>query len=214
MIEASLRIHLPCSWVTLVTQDFGAAVNIVEQKPLGGGLLRSLVEIESGDAEPASIVEALRNSPDIVKVEAIVPPKGRILATLQVRDCNACQSLANSECFLTEAQAEGKGGLVWHVMTDRRPAVEELVKELKEKRIDVELLSIHTAEARGMLTDRQQEVISLAYNLGYFEFPKKINLTHLAKKLGIAKSTLSEILRTGEAKVLHAYFHGVMKKGQ
>ncbi len=60
---------------------------------------------------------------------------------------------------------------------------------------------------KGVLTDRQVRVISLAYSLGYFEFPKKIGLTSLAKKLGVAKSTLSEILWTGEAKV-----HGLMKQ--
>ncbi|MEE9173978.1 MAG: helix-turn-helix domain-containing protein, partial [Thermoplasmata archaeon] len=47
-----------------------------------------------------------------------------------------------------------------------------------------------------------------------FEFPKEISLSELAKKLGVAKSTASEILRKGEAKVLHSYFHGLMRRGR
>ncbi|MEE9267792.1 MAG: helix-turn-helix domain-containing protein [Thermoplasmata archaeon] len=211
MIEAVLRVHLPCSWVTRLMTEHGATVNVVEQKDLEGGVLQSLVEIELGEADPAEVIASLEGSPDVLRVEAEVPPKGRILATVQVKDCQACHSLAESECFLTDATAMGDGGLVWHIIAPERSTVEDLMKSL-DGGPRVELLSIRSAKTKGMLTDRQEKVISLAYSLGYFEFPKKINLTSMAKKLGVAKSTLSEILRTGEAKVLHAYFHGLMKQ--
>lgn len=212
MIEAVLRVHLPCSWVTRMMTDYGATVNVVEQKDLEGGVLQSLVEIELGEEDdPATVVEALEGNPDVVKVEAVVSPTSRILATLQVTDCQACHALAESECFLTDATAMEGGGLVWNILAPDRSTVEDLMKSL-DGGPQAELLSIGSAKTKGMLTDRQEKVIGLAYNLGYFEFPKKINLTMLAQKLGLAKSTLSEILRTGEAKVLHAYFHGLMKQ--
>ncbi len=213
MIEASLRVHLPCSWVTLLTQEQGAKVNVVEQKEVGEGLLQSLVEIETA-SDPAAVMEALRANPDVARVEAIVPPKGRILATLQVRDCRACHVLADSECFLTDATGEVSGGLVWHIMAPRRRDVESLVQDLEQRGLHAEVVSIRDAQAAGMLTERQEKVIGLAYKLGYFEFPKRISLTELAERVGVAKSTLSEILRIGEAKVLHAYFHGLMKRGE
>lgn len=213
MIEASLRVHLPCSWVTLLTTEQGASVSVVEQKDVGEGLLQTLVEIEPGEGDPHALVEALRANPDVVDVEAIVPPKGRILATVRVRDCRACHTLAASDCFLTDATAGEGGGLVWRILAPRRKAVENLVGALRDRGLQVEVVSIREARgAGGLLTERQEEVIGLAYQLGYFEFPKRISLTELAEHLGVAKSTLSEILRTGEAKVLHAFFHGLMKR--
>jgi predicted DNA binding protein len=211
MIEAVLRVHLPCIWVTRLMTEHGATVNVVEQKDLDGGVLQSLVEIELDEGDPAEVVAALEGNPDVVRVKAEVPSKGKILATLQVKDCQACHSLAESECFLTDATAMEGGGLVWHIIAPDRRTVEDLMGSLDEGP-EAELLSIRSAKAKGMLTDRQEQVISLAYGLGYFEFPKRISLTSLAEKLGVAKSTLSEILRTGEAKVLHAYFHGLMKQ--
>lgn len=213
MIEAVLRVHLPCSWVTRLMAEHGATISIVEQKDLEGGVLQSLVEIELGEGDPAEVIAALEGNPDVLRVEAEVPPKGRILATLQVTDCQACHSLAESECFLTDATAMEGGGLVWHIIAPDRSTVEDLMKSL-DGGPQAELLSIRSAKTKGMLTDRQEEVIGLAYRLGYFEFPKRISLTALAKKLGVAKSTLSEILRAGEAKVLHAYFHGLMKQSR
>ena len=212
MIEAVLRVTLPCSWVTDITGRFGATVGLVEQKLTGPTTLQSLVAIDPGEAEPAAIVEALRANRFIHSVDAIVPPKGQILATLLVDNCQACHTLADSECFLTDATATEGGGLEWRLVAPRRSSVEALVKALRQRGIAVELAAIKSVRGSGGLTDRQSRVLSLAYQLGYFEFPKKINLSNLAKKLGVSKSSLSETLRAGEEKVLHAYFQGLMKR--
>lgn len=205
MIEAVIRLSLPCRWVTELT-ELSAVVNIVEQKPIGEGLLRTLAEIDPGRCDPTTIETTLRRNPYVANVDAILPPKGKILATLEVRECHACSALAQSACFLTEATATERGGVEWRILTPRRSAAEDLVKTLRGKGLDIEVRAVRTARGSGALTDRQERVLSLAHKLGYFEFPKKINLGDLAKKLGVAKSTLSEILRTGEEKILHEYF--------
>ncbi len=212
MIEAVLRVTLPCSWVTEVTGEYGATLSVVEQKPAAGRTLQSLVEIDPGDSDPNAIVASLRKNRFVHEVEAIVPPKGKILATLLVDHCHACRELAHSECFLTDATATGGGGLEWRLLAPRRSSIESLVATLQERGIPVELASIKNVKGSGSLTDRQARVLSLAYELGYFEFPKRINLTDLAKKVGVSKAALSETLRTGEEKVLHAYFQGLMKR--
>ena len=212
MIEAVLRVTLPCSWVTEVTREHGATVNVVEQKPAGETTLQSLVEIDPGDADPNGLLATLRANPFIHSVEAIVPPKGKILATLLVDNCHACHTLANSECFLTDATATERGGLEWRLLAPKRSSVESVVSNLKGRGIAVELVAIKSVKGSGTLTDRQARVLSLAYELGYFEFPKKINLSDLARKLGVSKSSLSETLRTAEEKILHEYFQGLMKR--
>lgn len=212
MIEATLRVILPCGWVTEVTREHGATVNLVEQKPAGGTTLQSLVEIDPGGADPNAVVETLRRNPFVHRVEAIVPPKGKILATLLVDNCHACKELAESECFLTDATATEGGGLEWRLLAPRRSAVEALVKNLSGRGIAVDLVAIRAVKGSGGLTDRQERVLSLAFQLGYFEFPKKIGLTELAKKLGVSKAALSETLHTGEEKILHSYFQGLMKR--
>lgn len=212
MIEATLHVVLPCSWVTEVTREHGATVNLVEQKPAAGTTLQSLVEIDPGGADPESVVATLRANRFIHSVEAIVPPRGKILATLMVDNCHACRELADSQCFLTDATATEGGGLEWRLLAPRRDAVESLVKKLQDRGIRVELAAIRTVTGSGALTDRQERVISLAYQLGYFEFPRKIGLSELAKKLGVSKAALSETLHMGEEKILHAYFQGLMKR--
>ena len=196
MIEATLRVRLPCGWVTLLTEAHGASVDVVEQKALGEGIIQNLVEIDPAGEDP----------------EAIVPKKGKILATIQVKDCHACEALSGSECFLTDATATADGGLEWHLLAPKRQAVTALVDLLRTRGLAIELVAIRSAGAKGVLTDRQHKVMDIAYRLGYYDLPKKVNLSQLAQKLGVSKSTLSEMLRIGEAKILHTFFHGLMKR--
>jgi len=211
MIEARLRVRLPCAWVLRLTDGLGAAVNVVEQKPAGKDRLQALVEIEPGLSDRTAIERALRADPYIEDLELLAPARGTIVGSLWIRECSACQTLAESSCFLAEATAVRGGGLEWHVYAPRRSAVESVVRDLQGRGLEAELVSVRPATSLDSLTDRQQKVVLTAFELGYFEFPKRISLTALAKRLAIAKSTLSEILRAGESKILHAYFRDRMR---
>jgi len=52
------------------------------------------------------------------------------------------------------------------------------------------------------LTEKQQEAISLAFRLGYFDTPRRISADELAQKLGLSSSTLAVHLRRAERRLL------------
>jgi len=52
------------------------------------------------------------------------------------------------------------------------------------------------------LTDRQREVVSTAYEMGYFDYPREANATEVAAALGIKPSTFSEHLAVAQSKLL------------
>lgn len=55
---------------------------------------------------------------------------------------------------------------------------------------------------RAKLTDRQLEVLRAAYEMGYFEYPRRNNATAVATELGISLSTFGEHISTAERKLL------------
>lgn len=55
---------------------------------------------------------------------------------------------------------------------------------------------------RARLTERQLEVLRTAYDMGYFEYPRRNNATAVATELGISLSTFGEHLSTAERKLL------------
>ncbi len=56
--------------------------------------------------------------------------------------------------------------------------------------------------AEEELTARQREVLSLAWNLGYFDIPAKVGLDKLAELTGLSRNTLSQHLRRGMRRLL------------
>jgi hypothetical protein len=54
----------------------------------------------------------------------------------------------------------------------------------------------------NQLTEKQHDVLTTAYRLGYYDIPRRINSNQLAEKLKIANSTLVEHLRKAERRLL------------
>ncbi len=52
------------------------------------------------------------------------------------------------------------------------------------------------------LTSRQREILSLAWNLGYFDIPSRAGLNKLSELTGLSRNTVSQHLRRGLRRIL------------
>lgn len=57
------------------------------------------------------------------------------------------------------------------------------------------------------LTQGQRKVLSVAHEIGYFDFPRRAGSDKLAETVGLSKSTVSEHLRRAEKSVLDGLFN-------
>ncbi len=84
----------------------------------------------------------------------------------------------------------------------------EQVKGFLENRgVNYKVLSLTDAKFSlnspiSRLTEKQQEAISIAFRLGYFDTPRKVSADELAEKLGLSSSTLAVHLRRAECRLL------------
>lgn len=58
------------------------------------------------------------------------------------------------------------------------------------------------------LTEKQREIVIEAKRSGYFDYPRKTNLTELAQKLNLSKSTTSEHLQKAEGRLMTSILFG------
>ncbi len=87
----------------------------------------------------------------------------------------------------------------------------ELVNNLNSDLIPFRVLSTRASES-SLLTPRQREVFEAALREGYWEKPRRINLSSLANLLGVAKSTLSVQLRAIESNVIGEFSEEIRKR--
>jgi predicted DNA binding protein len=81
----------------------------------------------------------------------------------------------------------------------------DVLDGLKELGVEARVDRLTAIGGKGILTDRQEDVIRIALESGYFDFPRRIDSSKLADKLGISVSTLSEILRAAERRIFSEY---------
>lgn len=60
-------------------------------------------------------------------------------------------------------------------------------------------------EPSGDLTPRQRELLSLAWNLGYFDIPARADLQKIAALTGLSRNTVSQHLRRGMRRILREW---------
>jgi hypothetical protein len=135
-----------------------------------------------------------------LKVEAGMVGPGRSLNSILVssisRGCGFCRALAGSGCFLTNAWVDcSTRRVVWQLLCGVEER-EKLIGSLEHGglRYSVE----YSGSPWGLcLTRRQEAALRLAYNMGFFDQPRRVSTRHLADALGVTPAAASKLVRSG-----------------
>jgi predicted DNA binding protein len=96
------------------------------------------------------------------------------------------------------------GTAIW-VVVGPDAKVRELLEGLSRLVPQVRVEAIHEAASASrhpLLTRRERELFRRAMSEGYFDVPRRVSLTELARRVNLAKSTLSRTLAIVERKLL------------
>lgn len=205
-MEVQLTIRIPRSWFEDVGGLFDRPVTFIQSVPDGQQGGRGLIEIRGDDEATAAVVEAIRAHPSVCSVDFIPLPEGGVLGHVVTSRCAACRALTGVDCFLMSAQARADGRVDWNLITGGEGSLKELVDRLVAEGCEVEIRRARRPEMRRALTDRQEEVIRMALEAGYYDQPKRATIKDLARRAGVAPSTFQEILQRAERKVMLSSF--------
>lgn len=206
MMEVLLRIKMPDNWVRDVSKKFPMPIKFIDCKPFGEDGGRGLIEIDSTNTEVNEIIEEINKHPDVCHIDVTHLKDGSVLGSVVTEKCVACRVLTGSECFLTSAQSVGDGRVEWHLITGREGSLADLIQKLEKSGCEIELKSTKNLSKKLMLTQRQEEIVQAAFEMGYYNHPKKCTIKNIAVRFDISTSTLAEILQRGERKIISEHF--------
>lgn len=125
-----------------------------------------------------------------------------------------CERIEQFDCPITDIHTRGDTlHLTFHApdMARLQDALGQLLEGYPNASVDRLIHSSQDADEtslvfvdRSQLTDRQEEVLRTAHEMGYFERPKGANASEIAAELGISPSTFSEHLAAAQTKLLDA----------
>jgi len=208
MLEAVVSITPPHSWIKRVAATFPALVRVLDCRSLPDGKgVQELFEITSTPDSSEKIVDYLRQDSYVYDIDIVSAERGRIIGSLKTHKCTACRTFAGANCFLISASSKPDGKLEWTLLGSDT-MVRSLMRELERENVTGEVVRISRLKDEEDLTARQENILQIALEKGYFEFPKKVTLRQLAKTLDVSPATLTEILRRGQKRVIQEHFSG------
>ncbi len=92
------------------------------------------------------------------------------------------------------------------LVTGTSGQVQALYLSLKKEWPDISIESIHHLSGDGngsLLTPHQADIFRTALSAGYWDVPRRTNLSELSQRLSVTRSTLSHLLAQIESKLLH-----------
>jgi predicted DNA binding protein len=206
MMEAVVSLSMPDHWITDVVELYPSVIKIIDSKAMDKGV-RDLVQIEVENEEDLpKVIEQVRKNPYIFNVDISAIDKSKALAVFSTNECIVCRLLAGSECFLTRSTTTKDGRINWTMLVTEKKALQELIENLKKVNAEPKLVKLTEITDTDELTMRQEQITRMAFERGYFDFPRRIGLRELAKMFNISTSTLSEILRKGQRRIMMRYF--------
>ncbi len=208
MLEAVLAVSLPECWITALAPRHGIEIRVIDRKALGTNGMKDLFDAQVPPESIPTLVEDIRTHPGVRSVEVVGTERGRLVGITSSTHCSACAALARSDCFVADAVCRRATTFEWKLIFRNRDALRRLVGRLERGGYTVKLLRLTPVKEAVPLTPRQEEILAAALDFGYFDYPKRIRLRELAQRFHVSKSTVSEVLRKAQTKVVAAYFRG------
>jgi predicted DNA binding protein len=196
------------SWETILSRRFSAYIKILGIKSVDAGRgVAHFVDITTKDEAGASAASGwLESSKDIASIELTELAKGHLMGVVTARTCMVCGTLvaSNLASFMSSASTEPDGSVGYRLFLNK-DGVPKLLNLLSTSGIQYRVLAINQMTEASGLTAKQFRVLKAATDMGLYDYPRRITQDDLALKLGIGKSTLNEILRRAEKKVLAGF---------
>ncbi|BFH73761.1 helix-turn-helix domain-containing protein [Sulfurisphaera javensis] len=125
---------------------------------------------------------------------------------IRTNGCSVCKLLYSSDVIVEKVKVVREKTLLYTLLVPNNSSLKDFLNRLANEGVKVTVLNINEIN-EDQLTERQMEILQLAYKLGYFDDDRKITLSELAEKLGISVPTLDEILRRALKKVVKYYIN-------
>ena len=204
MLEVVLRGPQPHRWMEIAVAKYRADVEILDSKIPTRDTVQHLFDIQVKPSLMEGLIEEMRKDGDLTHLEVIRSKNGHVYGSAASARCTVCKAAARSRCFLTSVSVSSKEAAQWTLLGSPE-SFKDLNTSLDRLKVPVEVKLRKKLEDTDLLTTRQEQILSIAFERGYYDFPKKRGLKELAAETGIKASTLDEILRRGQKKVLGEY---------
>jgi predicted DNA binding protein len=198
----------PENWITNLCRDDAATVRLLSVKSEDNRPdITHFVEIVSDRIGADVMRNQLRNFSDVTESDIAIVGVNRLVGAVTSNDCTVCSLIVHSQTgyFIGPATTEEDCQMTYRLFMNGE-GIPAFLQTLHEKGVVYKIAEIAKMSKTRAITSKQERVLKSALELGYYDYPKRISTEDLSKVVGLAPSTISEILRRAEKRIISGYF--------
>ena len=204
LVEATILAEGHQDWIRAITERYQARLRLLQSKPSGKqDEVLQLFEVMVDGSLKDKLLRYLRGDPDISELQITSSSHGRLTGLIRAEGVIS-RCIADSDCFLLYASNESDATIAWRVL-GAEGSLKRMLVRLEDKGIEYEISDKSVVSSKRRLTARQEWVLRMAFEKGYFDDPKKTHIRSLARLLEISPPTLHESLRKTLRKILEEH---------
>ncbi len=204
-MEVELQFRAPAEWIKILVESHSARIKIRDIRRSKEGV-KDLVEIFAPAGDIKGLSSGLLKETETTEDHLTMVDENHATAIVNAGQCPICSVILNWDLFLVEAYSTDSGDMIMRWLVPDEATVSGFLARLDEDGVKFELIKKRNLTKRGDITSRQEYVVKTALDLGFFDYPKKVNLEGLSKRLNVSYVTLAEILRRAEKNIISSYF--------
>lgn len=203
---AKIAITIPeTMWIAEVSTAYPDVTFRVVSTQYNDGTATGLFEIEGDDV--VQILARANDKNDIVGLDLLWKNEDKAVVQVETDNPILLAPVSHVGVPLKTPFTISNGVASWDIFTSPSK-LSELADEFDRLDISYDVESVREFDAGEndtILTARQQEVLSIAFEAGYYDTPRKTSLTQVAESIDISKATCSDILHRAEGKIIEQY---------
>ncbi len=171
---------------------------------------RRLLQVSEISVRPEamqSVERFLRHRPELRQLSMVRAGPTKLFARTVEKANPVCTRLISEGAFCTSCRflaGTAPGMPPWTVVLPKGPVAQQVLRSFGATGGTArgEVVPMRPFRPSKGMTERQSRALETAQSLGYYAFPRKGRLSDVSRALGVSRSTVAELLRRAEAKVV------------
>jgi hypothetical protein len=198
-------------WAEKVCRERLTSVKLISLKALGDSkstqAIAHFIDVSSRAESAEALITELKGCSNLIESDLARVGTKRVIGSVTTTGCAVCKGLVElrTGAFIGGGDTDDRCKMIYKLFLGET-GLPLFLQRLHKDGVNYKILDISSLSKSRGLTPRQSKVLKSAFELGYYDYPKRINTDRLASEVGIKAGTITEILRRAERNVISRYF--------
>ena len=186
-----------------VSKAHGVTASVADCRPFNKTGMIMLLELVGKPDSVQDTISSIRKIPGVRHAYEGENRGELVLLFIVLERPSICRASSDAAIICLECPFNSsENPVLWRFIARSSSDLRQILTNLGRDGIEARIEDVSPLDQKATLTGRQKEIMATAVAKGFFDFPRKVSLTELSHLVGAKPSTVSEIIRSAERRIM------------